>query len=260
MSLGLSWEWPEFESVAHFKMGYLRPRAHFHGTFSKIPGSTIQRQPTFSFPIFQTNRKAQFAKLFELIKVANSFLKSHILRSKNLPDFPWPGHRDSDASLGHIRFPHLRVLLRSLHLHLLPPPLSFPRSFLLPPAPFLPLFRRRLPPLLSPMSASVNFSQDKDAPVADPAAKTVRVMIKGRVQGVFYRDWTINNANELGLKGWVRNRRDGSVEALFSGIPDKVAEMEQRCRRGPPDAMVTAFQIFPSTDDPGTSFQRKPTV
>ncbi|XP_073062872.1 uncharacterized protein [Primulina eburnea] len=235
------------------------PRAHLHGIFSKIPG------PQFDGPqsLYQYSKQiaSSICKTFRAdIKVANSYLKSHILRSKNLPDFPWPRHRDSDASLGHIRFPHLRVLLRSLHLHLLPPPLSFPRSFLLPPAPFLTLFRRRLPPLLSPMSASVNFSQDKDAPVADPAAKTVRVMIKGRVQGVFYRDWTINNANELGLKGWVRNRRDGSVEALFSGIPDKVAEMEQRCRRGPPDAMVTAFQVFPSTDDPGTSFQLKPTV
>ncbi|XP_073158192.1 uncharacterized protein [Henckelia pumila] len=192
--------------------------------------------------------------------MANSILKSHILRSKNLPDFPWPRHRDGNASLCHRRFPHLRVLLRTLPLRLLPPPLSFPRFFLLPTAPFLPLFRRRLPPLVSPMSASVNFSQDKDAPAADPPAKTVRVMIKGRVQGVFYRNWTINNANELGLKGWVRNRRDGSVEALFSGNPEKVEEMEQRCRSGPPDAMVTGLQVFLSTDNPGTSFQLKPTA
>ncbi|XP_073317790.1 uncharacterized protein [Primulina huaijiensis] len=189
------------------------------------------------------------------IKMANSILKSHILCSKNLPDFPWPRHRDSNASLCHRRFPHLLALVRSLHLYLLPLSLSVPRPFLLPPAPFFPMFRSRLSPLVSSMSASVNFSQDKDAPAADPNAKTVRVMIKGRVQGVFYRNWTINNANELGLKGWVRNRRDGSVEALFSGNPDKVEEMEQRCRRGPPDAMVTGLQVFPSTDDPGTSFQ-----
>ncbi|GFP90779.1 acylphosphatase [Phtheirospermum japonicum] len=88
----------------------------------------------------------------------------------------------------------------------------------------------------------------------------VRAVIKGRVQGVFYRNWTIDNAKELGLKGWVRNRRDGSVEALFSGSPDKVQEMEQRCRRGPPDAMVTGLQTFPCTDDPGATFERKPTV
>lgn len=85
-------------------------------------------------------------------------------------------------------------------------------------------------------------------------------MIKGRVQGVFYRNWTIENATQLGLKGWVRNRKDGSVEALFSGSVDAVQEMEQRCRRGPPDALVTGFQVFPSDDDPGTGFHRKPTV
>ncbi|KZV26044.1 acylphosphatase [Dorcoceras hygrometricum] len=193
--------------------------------------------------------------------MANSVLKSRIvLRSKNLPDLTWPGLHNCNAAICRRRFPHSRVPLRSLHLHLLPPSLPFPRSFLLSPAPLLPLFRRRVPPVLSPISASMSFSEDKDAPTADPAAKTVRVMIKGRVQGVFYRNWTINNANALGLKGWVRNRRDGSVEALFSGKPDKVDEMEQRCRRGPPDAMVTGLQVFPSTDDPGTSFQRKPTA
>lgn len=78
-------------------------------------------------------------------------------------------------------------------------------------------------------------------------------MIKGRVQGVFYRNWTVDNARELGLKGWVRNRRDGSVEAVFSGSPDAVQEMEQRCRRGPRDAVVTGLVVFPGDDnvDPG---------
>ncbi|KAF3655553.1 Acylphosphatase [Capsicum annuum] len=80
----------------------------------------------------------------------------------------------------------------------------------------------------------------------------VRAVIKGRVQGVFYRDWTVENAKELGLKGWVRNRRDGTVEALFSGSPEKVQEMEQRCRRGPPSAIVTGLDVFPCDDDPGT--------
>ena len=85
-------------------------------------------------------------------------------------------------------------------------------------------------------------------------------MVKGRVQGVFYRNWTIENAKQLGLRGWVRNRRDGSVEALFSGEADSVQEMELRCRRGPPAAMVTGFQAFPSSDDAGSGFERKPTV
>lgn len=87
-------------------------------------------------------------------------------------------------------------------------------------------------------------------------------MIKGRVQGVWYRNWTVENARELGLKGWVRNRRDGAVEALFSGSVEAVQEMERRCRRGPPDAAVTGLEVFPcgDDDDPGTGFQRKPTV
>ncbi|KAH9604514.1 hypothetical protein KSS87_014249 [Heliosperma pusillum] len=88
----------------------------------------------------------------------------------------------------------------------------------------------------------------------------VRCVIKGRVQGVFYRNWTIENASQLGIKGWVRNRRDGSVEALFSGNTEAVDEMMQRCRRGPPDAMVTAFQAHPCNEDPGISFERRPTV
>ena len=84
--------------------------------------------------------------------------------------------------------------------------------------------------------------------------------MKGRVQGVFYRSWTVENAKGLGLKGWVRNRRDGSVEALFSGNPDKVQEMEQLCRRGPPNAMVTALEVSPCSDDPGTGFEHRSTV
>lgn len=88
----------------------------------------------------------------------------------------------------------------------------------------------------------------------------VRAVIKGQVQGVFYRNWTVENATQLGLKGWVRNKRDGTVEALFSGNPDAVQEMEQRCRRGPPAAVVTGLGVFPSSDDPGSRFELKPTV
>ncbi|KAL1566012.1 acylphosphatase [Salvia divinorum] len=95
------------------------------------------------------------------------------------------------------------------------------------------------------------------SPAAD---KTVKVVVKGRVQGVFYRNWTVENARELGLKGWVRNRRDGAVEAVFSGGAEKVEEMERRCRRGPPDAMVTGLHVSPCSDDPGATFERRPTV
>ncbi|KAK7355531.1 hypothetical protein VNO80_14789 [Phaseolus coccineus] len=109
----------------------------------------------------------------------------------------------------------------------------------------------------SPLTRSISAMTTPQGP---SSTKTERVVIKGRVQGVFYRNWTIENATQLGLKGWVRNRKDGSVEALFSGSLDAVQEMEQRCRRGPPDALVTGFQVFPSDDDPGTGFHRKATV
>ncbi|KAK4769511.1 hypothetical protein SAY86_027661 [Trapa natans] len=103
-------------------------------------------------------------------------------------------------------------------------------------------------------------SAASDSSQPSPSTKTVRVTIKGRVQGVFYRDWTVENASKLGLNGWVRNRRGGSVEALFSGKPDLVDEMVQRCRLGPPQAIVTALQVSPCNDDPGSGFLRKLTA
>lgn len=68
--------------------------------------------------------------------------------------------------------------------------------------------------------------------------KTVTVRVEGRVQGVFYRAWAEQTARRLGLDGWVRNRRDGSVEAVFSGQESQVDEMLRRCAHGPPDADV----------------------
>jgi acylphosphatase len=64
------------------------------------------------------------------------------------------------------------------------------------------------------------------------------VLIRGRVQGVGYRAWTEVTALEHGLEGWVRNRRDGSVEAVFGGAADDVAAMIGECRRGPPGARI----------------------
>ena len=62
--------------------------------------------------------------------------------------------------------------------------------------------------------------------------------IEGRVQGVGFRDWMLREAERLGLQGWVRNRRDGSVEALFAGPATIVAEMVALCRHGPPSARI----------------------
>jgi acylphosphatase len=65
-----------------------------------------------------------------------------------------------------------------------------------------------------------------------------RVTIRGRVQGVGYRAWLEHQASVRGLEGWVRNRRDGSVEALFAGPESVVVDMVASCRRGPSSARV----------------------
>src|SRR5688572_20354297 len=69
-----------------------------------------------------------------------------------------------------------------------------------------------------------------------------RVIISGRVQGVGYRDWTRHVARDRGIEGWVRNRRDGSVEALFAGTSEGIARMIAACRRGPPSAAVDSIE------------------
>jgi acylphosphatase len=75
------------------------------------------------------------------------------------------------------------------------------------------------------------------------------VIIRGRVQGVGYRAWTEVTAIERGIEGWVRNRRDGAVEALFSGEEDDVAAMIAQCRRGPPGARVETIDQREGTPD-----------
>jgi acylphosphatase len=73
-------------------------------------------------------------------------------------------------------------------------------------------------------------------------AKTAirHLAIRGRVQGVGYRAWVEHQALKQGLEGWVRNRRDGSVEAVFAGPGQAVAAMVDTCRRGPPGSRVSA--------------------
>jgi acylphosphatase len=69
--------------------------------------------------------------------------------------------------------------------------------------------------------------------------KIVRVTIRGRVQGVGFRAWTEMEASTRGISGWVRNRSNGDVEALFAGPPEAVAALCAACWRGPPQARVT---------------------
>ncbi|MDZ5647650.1 acylphosphatase [Nitrospirillum sp. BR 11828] len=95
-------------------------------------------------------------------------------------------------------------------------------------------------------------------PPADRVA--THVILHGRVQGVFYRNWTVEQALELGLDGWVRNRNDGTVEALFAGPSAAVADMVSRCRQGPTHAVVTDVVTTPGTDPGATGFHKLPTV
>jgi acylphosphatase len=70
----------------------------------------------------------------------------------------------------------------------------------------------------------------------------VHVAIHGQVQGVGYRAWTARRAGSRGLKGWVRNCRDGSVEAVFAGEADEVEAMIAECRDGPYGARVVTVE------------------
>lgn len=88
----------------------------------------------------------------------------------------------------------------------------------------------------------------------------VRVRIEGRVQGVWYRGWTVEEATRRGLDGWVRNRRDGAVEAVFAGPKDAVEAMIAACRRGPPSARVDRVDAEPSAEAPVAGFAQHPTA
>ncbi len=72
------------------------------------------------------------------------------------------------------------------------------------------------------------------------------VRITGRVQGVGFRDWTLEEAERLGLTGWVRNEPDGSVLALIAGPAASVSQMLERFRHGPPGASVSSVERRPS--------------
>jgi acylphosphatase len=88
--------------------------------------------------------------------------------------------------------------------------------------------------------------------------EAVRVIISGRVQGVWYRNWTIGEATARGLDGWVRNRRDGTVEALFSGSETVIRDMITACHDGPPLAKVLSVEEHPELAlEPGSGFTKR---
>jgi acylphosphatase len=88
---------------------------------------------------------------------------------------------------------------------------------------------------------------------------SVRVRIHGRVQGVWFRGWTEEQAAGLGVDGWVRNRSDGTVEAVFSGPQEAVTEIVARCRRGPPAARVERVEEQPELGPVKPGFAALPT-
>jgi len=92
-------------------------------------------------------------------------------------------------------------------------------------------------------------------------ALQARLAITGRVQGVGYRDWAVATGQRLGLSGWVRNRTDGSVEALVVGEDEAVGKMIEACRRGPLSARVDAVDVEPvDLDVLPSGFTRRPTA
>ena len=87
----------------------------------------------------------------------------------------------------------------------------------------------------------------------------VRLVISGRVQGVGFRAFVERQASRRGLRGWVRNRRNGTVEALLIGDEPALHEMEDACRRGPSLAAVTHLERLEATDDGSRGFEARPT-
>lgn len=86
-----------------------------------------------------------------------------------------------------------------------------------------------------------------------------RLRIHGRVQGVWFRGWTAEKARALGLRGWVRNRRDGCVEVLLAGPGPAVEAMVAQCHDGPPAARVDHVEREPVTEVVARGFDQKPT-
>ena len=91
-------------------------------------------------------------------------------------------------------------------------------------------------------------------------SKQVRAVISGKVQGVWYRAWTQEQANSLGLQGWVRNCADGTVEAVFVGPAQKVDEMLKRCEGGPPMARVENVSAAEDRSALDAGFRQAPDV
>ena len=89
---------------------------------------------------------------------------------------------------------------------------------------------------------------------------SVRVIIEGRVQCVWFRGWMVERAMGLGLSGWVRNRREGSVEAVFYGEQSRVNKMIEKSYQGPSAASVARVSVKYEQIIVQPSFKQLPTV
>jgi acylphosphatase len=88
-----------------------------------------------------------------------------------------------------------------------------------------------------------------------------RVRIHGRVQGVFFRNWAMDKARGLGVRGWVRNRLDGSVELVAYGEDEAVEALTAACRAGPPAAQVERIEVeIAEGEGPPSGFRVTATV
>ena len=89
---------------------------------------------------------------------------------------------------------------------------------------------------------------------------SIRLVIHGRVQGLGYRAWAVETATHLGLSGWVRNRSDGTVEAVFRGEESVIADMFEACKTGPKSAQVDRIESFTYKEEISGLFAARPTV
>ena len=90
--------------------------------------------------------------------------------------------------------------------------------------------------------------------------KTYHVIISGKVQGVWYRAWTAETALKLGINGWVRNRKDGTVEAVFSGDEAALNQILAACKEGPQAAIVSNITSEEVNETPEVGFRKLPTI
>ncbi|MBV1691389.1 acylphosphatase [Novosphingobium sp. G106] len=87
-----------------------------------------------------------------------------------------------------------------------------------------------------------------------------RIFITGQVQGVFFREWTVSRAREIGVAGWVRNRSDGRVEVYAAGVPDQLDRLVEKLREGSPASQVDGLEIVEAPIEAVEAFVRRQTL